>query len=305
MGETNPRERRRRRGRTGRQWWTRRWLEALEGLGLGDRLARGRALSRSGAVSELTLDPGDVRAAVAGPRGEVNRVGITLDPIGAPDWERLQTHFAGRAVFAARLLSGEMPEAIEETFTECGLALFPGRTGDVGWSCSCGETEAPCVHAAAVFQAMAERFNQDPFQILLFRGRGREDLLLELRQRWAQEAGPGDETTAPPSNAAEHAGPPGAAPSIEAPAGAEAGAPQDAWRDEARAAFWKRTASLDDVRPRIEPPLIPESVLLRLGPPPSAVAGTPAAEALPHAYRLISAWALKLAEREAPSDEGA
>jgi uncharacterized Zn finger protein len=54
--------------------------------------------------------------------------------------------------------------------------------------CSCPDYAVPCKHLAAVCYVLAERFDADPFQILLLRGRHRDALLEELRARRAAAA---------------------------------------------------------------------------------------------------------------------
>jgi uncharacterized Zn finger protein len=46
--------------------------------------------------------------------------------------------------------------------------------------CSCPDIAVPCKHIAAAFYLLAERFDDDPFAILLWRGRSREQLLSGL-----------------------------------------------------------------------------------------------------------------------------
>ena len=88
----------------------------------------------------------------------------------------------GRRVLSARrtLLSGEVPDDIEEVFSRVGLALFPQGSHDLPMDCSCPDWSVPCKHLAAVFYVLAERFDDDPFEILAWRGRDREDLLASL-----------------------------------------------------------------------------------------------------------------------------
>jgi uncharacterized Zn finger protein len=56
-------------------------------------------------------------------------------------------------------------------------------------SCSCPDWGVPCKHLAAVCYVLAEAFDLDPFGILAWRGRDREDLLASLRLLTAGEAG--------------------------------------------------------------------------------------------------------------------
>ena len=170
-----------RRGAIGDTWWSKRFIAVLERFGQGSRLARGRAYARSGQVLDLAIDPGSVTARVQGSRARPYRVAIRLAPFGDDDWRRAQDVISGQAVFLARLLSGEMPEEIEEAFAACHLSLFPAKRGDLLPECSCPDWETTCKHVAAVYYLLAERFDEDPFLILAWRGRPREQLLGELR----------------------------------------------------------------------------------------------------------------------------
>jgi uncharacterized Zn finger protein len=99
------------------------------------------------------------------------------------EWDGIEDVMASRAVFLAKLLSGQMPEEIEEAFVECSTTLFPRSDDDLKTSCSCPDWENPCKHIAAVIYLMAEAFDEDPFLILSWRGRDKERLLADLRLR--------------------------------------------------------------------------------------------------------------------------
>ena len=47
--------------------------------------------------------------------------------------------------------------------------------------CTCPDWSVPCKHASAVLYALAEAFDDDPFLVLAWRGRGRDELLDALR----------------------------------------------------------------------------------------------------------------------------
>ncbi len=48
-------------------------------------------------------------------------------------------------------------------------------------SCNCPDWGVPCKHLAAVCYVLAEAFDADPFAMLAWRGKGRDDLLAALR----------------------------------------------------------------------------------------------------------------------------
>ena len=187
------------RGAIGRSWWSGRFTSVLEDIGLGSRLQRGRAYARRGQVISLDVGAGMVTASVQGSRVRPYRVKIGLTSFGKAQWAKVEHALAENAWYLAKLLSGDMPEDIEDVFAAQGLSLFPAAAGEMSMDCSCPDWEVPCKHIAAAFYLLAEAFDTDPFTILAWRGRERDDLLANL------QAARGD-----PRPAADQAGPGGA-----------------------------------------------------------------------------------------------
>jgi len=102
------------RGAFGAQWWGKRWIAALESLNVGGRLDRGRSYARKGQVVSLEIGSGLVTAEVQGSRPRPYKVTIELKPIAAKGWKVLAARFAESPLVLAKLLAGEMPEAIED-----------------------------------------------------------------------------------------------------------------------------------------------------------------------------------------------
>jgi hypothetical protein len=71
-----------------------------------------------------------------------------------------------------------MPHEIVGVFGELGLPLFPP---ELDMKCTCPDWAVPCKHASAVLYVLAEAFDDDPFLVLAWRGRDRDDLLDALR----------------------------------------------------------------------------------------------------------------------------
>jgi uncharacterized Zn finger protein len=190
------------RGTIGDTWWSRRFIAVLESFGIGSRLQRGKRYARAGQVLSLEIVPGQVRASVQGSRTKPYRVFIETEVLTDSEWDEIEDVMASRAVFLARLLSGEMPDEIEEAFVESATTLFPASGDDLVSACSCPDWENPCKHIAAVFYLMAEAFDVDPFLIFAWRGRDKEALLCDLRsrRRGAAAAGPAPEA---PGDSAE------------------------------------------------------------------------------------------------------
>jgi uncharacterized Zn finger protein len=172
-----------RRGAIGEQWWSQRFIAVLESYGMSGRLQRGRAYARKGQVIEFSLGTGVVAALVQGSRPAPYKVSIKVLPLTSAQWKSVEARLAAAALFRAKLLAGEMPAEIEDVFADCGTPLFPRLASDLDMRCSCPDWEVPCKHLAAVCYVLAEAFDSDPFGMLAWRGRGKEELLSALRLR--------------------------------------------------------------------------------------------------------------------------
>src|SRR6185503_13037509 len=134
-----------------------------------------------------------VRAKVQGSRPTPYNVTIEMKPLTDAQWEQVTARLARQAIFAAKLLAGEMPQDIEQAFDAAGVPLFPRGPQDISAACSCPDYANPCKHIAAVYYLLGERFDEDPFLIFQARGRTREqiiDALRALRAGASEDAAP-------------------------------------------------------------------------------------------------------------------
>ncbi|MCX5561825.1 SWIM zinc finger family protein [Streptomyces sp. NBC_00038] len=160
-------------------WWGNAWVSALEEGALdAARLARGRAYAGRGHVDAITVTPGLVLAYVHGSRPRPYRVQVALETLPDGDWDRFLDAVAERPGDIAALLDKEMPKSL----AECGVALLPGP-GELEPHCSCPDSGHPCKHAAALCYQTARLLDEDPFVLLLLRGRGERELLDALSRR--------------------------------------------------------------------------------------------------------------------------
>ncbi len=190
------------RGGFTKSWWAARWIESLERLMDPGRLSRGRRYARQGQVLSIEERAGGVMAEVQGSRTRPYRVDVELEPLDDGQWEKVTEALSGRALFSARLLSGEMPQDVEEAFSAAGVDLFPERRGELHTNCTCPDSAAVCKHTAAVHYILGERFDEDPFLLFRLRGRTEEQLTRALRTRRGEgsaeePAEPGQQETEP------------------------------------------------------------------------------------------------------------
>ncbi|MBP8684345.1 MAG: SWIM zinc finger family protein [Synergistaceae bacterium] len=161
----------------GSNWWSRRWIEILEGSIDSARLARGRSYARRGQVVDIDIEPGLVTASVQGTRKKPYQIRLGFEILSEEAKALLLFRFRERSSFAATLLAGEMPEEMEKVFKEAGTGLFPSKSALRRYKCSCPDDAVPCKHIIAVLLLLAEVFDDDPFLLLKLRGVNREGLI--------------------------------------------------------------------------------------------------------------------------------
>ncbi len=257
------------RGEIGSTWWSKRWIEVLESLSMGTRLTRGRSYARQGQVISIDIEPGVVKAKVQGSRPKPYNIKIQLRPLSDQDWEEATEAMAAQAIFAAKLLAGEMPTNIEEAFHAVKLSLFPTAAKDLVTDCSCPDWANPCKHIAAVYYLLAERFDEDPFLIFKLRGRTKDEIIQALREKRTE--------TLP----VESAAPSASDDSIQADDGF--------LLEDNLDTFWQEGEGLDGFTVNPTAPEVDKAILKRLGDAPFTIEGHTIAALLARAYDVVDA----------------
>jgi uncharacterized Zn finger protein len=171
-------------------WWPTRFIRASTAIGvLLPAHGEGRVVS-------MEVGAGRVDAEVRDGRSHQVRIGLTA--FGKTDWATITHALAAKASATVQLLSGELPRDVEQIFKAVRLPLFPSSAREVSLDCTCPAVEVPCGHLNAVFTALVARVADDPFTVLALRGRDREALLEELKNRLisAQPLDPDDRSPA-------------------------------------------------------------------------------------------------------------
>ena len=101
------------RGAFGETWWATRWVNLLDSFGWSNRLQRGRSYARGGQVLDIAVKSGVVSAKVQGSRPSPYNVRIELALLTNAQWDEAIEAIGAQALFAAKLLAGEMPRDIE------------------------------------------------------------------------------------------------------------------------------------------------------------------------------------------------
>lgn len=149
-------------------FWGKAWCSNLERYrDYDNRLPRGRAYVRNGAVIDLRLERGKVLASVMGT--SLYRVEVVITPLAAGRWDALVGECAGKIASAMELLQGKLSKAVMEIITRAGGGLFP-EPREIHFRCSCPDYASMCKHVAASLYGVGARLDHQPELLFLLRG---------------------------------------------------------------------------------------------------------------------------------------
>ncbi len=177
-------------------------------------LERGRSYAQHDWQFDVDVEPGQASAlARSGPRLTYRAV-VTAPVLSDDAWDRLLKIIAESSVRTAALFDRELDIDMIGEAAALDVKLFPAAS-NVKTSCDCSTIGSPCKHAAAVLYVLADAFDEDPFDLLLFRGMEADEVIRRVGELRADRDGvdqepeePGEGPTSsqtPPSPAAEPA----------------------------------------------------------------------------------------------------
>ena len=166
----------------GKTWWGSEWLKALTHIDYANRIPRGAAYARQGAVTSVTVKGNVITAKVSGRRPTPYKVTIKVPPFSGIGVNRLMKMLMEKPALISKLLNRELDPEILQICKYLGLQVFPQRWDDLEMSCSCPDWAVPCKHIAAVIYMMSREIDNDPFLVFSMHG---VDLIAELRKRGA------------------------------------------------------------------------------------------------------------------------
>ncbi|MGD0237772.1 MAG: hypothetical protein ABSC55_24985 [Syntrophorhabdales bacterium] len=145
-----------------RTWWGKAWNLNLERYAdYHNRIGRGRSYVRHGAVLDLQIDPGEVRASVQGSRSRPYSVIISITTLKKNIWHAILDQCQGVLESLQDLLNGSFPKATGEIFTHKDSGMFPSPK-EIKFSCSCPDWAGMCKHVAATLYGIGARLDESP-----------------------------------------------------------------------------------------------------------------------------------------------
>ena len=164
----------------GKTWWGSEWLKSLTHIDYANRIPRGSAYARKGAVRSIDVTGNVITAKVSGSRPTPYKVTIRVPLFKKEQTDMLMKKLLEQPALISKLLNRELDPEVFHVVKRIGLNLFPQRWDDLDMNCSCPDWAVPCKHLAAVIYMMSREIDNDPFLVFSMHG---VDLLEELKKR--------------------------------------------------------------------------------------------------------------------------
>lgn len=160
-------------------WWGKSWNDNLESYSdFANRIGRGRSYVRHGAVLDLKINQGEIKALVQGSVSKPYQVTISILPLSNAIWQVITKNCVGKFDSLQELIVGKFPKALSEVFTAKGKGLFPASK-EIKLQCSCPDGANMCKHVAAVLYGVGARLDDDPTLFFVLRDVKVDDLISE------------------------------------------------------------------------------------------------------------------------------
>lgn len=143
-----------------KSFWGKAWCQHLESLKDYEyRLERGRSYVRHGAVVDLQIGKGEVKAKVNG--SSLYTITVTIATLTAEKWKNIRAKCGGEIGSVIELLQGKISDSVMKTVTDKHHGLFP-QPSEIKLKCSCPDWADMCKHVAAALYGIGARLDSQP-----------------------------------------------------------------------------------------------------------------------------------------------
>jgi len=163
----------------GKTWWGKQWLNSLTHIDYDNRLPRGSAYARKGAVQQISIENNMIHAKVKGSRPKPYEVTIVIPPFFEKDIKELISAIIRKPVIISKLLNRELDPEVLDIAEDKGLRVFPRQWADFKMVCNCPDWAVPCKHLAAVIYKVSAEIDNNPFLVFTLHN---VDLVKELEK---------------------------------------------------------------------------------------------------------------------------
>ena len=148
-------------------FWGKAWCKHLESYSdYSNRLMRGRSYVRGGAVIDLAIEPGMIKALVNG--SSLYKIEIKIAKLHTATWDHIRANVAGGIGSVIELLQGRLSDAVMGVVTDRDKGMFPSPD-QITMNCSCPDYAGLCKHLAAVLYGVGNRLDSNPSLLFTLR----------------------------------------------------------------------------------------------------------------------------------------
>ncbi|MDB5902083.1 MAG: hypothetical protein JWM26_961 [Betaproteobacteria bacterium] len=156
-------------------FWGGSWCRNIESYSdFRSRLERGRSYLRSGAVVDLNIAAGVVKARVLG--SHMYEVEVKIARVPKPRWDAVCTRCSGGIESVVDLLQGRLSQPVMAHMCSRESGLFP-TPQEIAFDCTCPDWAQMCKHVAAVLYGIGARLDQRPQLLFALRGVDENELI--------------------------------------------------------------------------------------------------------------------------------
>ncbi|MBN2793876.1 MAG: hypothetical protein JXR88_00620 [Clostridia bacterium] len=160
-----------------KKWWGKSWVKHLESYAdYANRISRGKAYVKQGAIFDLKISPGDIKALVNGSGSKIYEVHIKVDTLPKKQWEEIVSLCQNSVESLQALSEGKFSKSLEGLFNDPQYRLFPSPK-EIHFNCSCPDYASMCKHVACVLYGFGSKLDLDPLLFFKLRDVNIEDLL--------------------------------------------------------------------------------------------------------------------------------
>jgi len=169
--------------RCAKSWVSEKMRLAFNQLGLERQLDEAIVLIKKRRVLDFSVSKGAFNARVYGDVGAPKVVSVKLPVFSDKEWNLVFSKMAEQALFSASILSEKFPADIEKLFEENDIPFLPPEGKGLTFDIEGEKLKEPDPRVAAIMYRFCERLVDDPFLYFIFRGKGREETIVELRRQ--------------------------------------------------------------------------------------------------------------------------
>ena len=160
-----------------KKWWGKAWLKHLESYAdYSNRLPRGKSYVKQGAIFDLQVSEGSIKALVNGSGSKIYTVDVEVKTLNKVQWKKMVNACQNSIESLESLSQGGFSKEMEALLKNPEYGLFP-KVSEISFTCSCPDWAVMCKHVAAVLYGFSTKLDTDPLLFFKLRDVDMKDLL--------------------------------------------------------------------------------------------------------------------------------